>query len=196
MLDSWVDTSTLENENSVYNVCNRGFQFVQQGRVFQTGTIKLKYKDFVKRKYEFILCKVGVGRAMPYTHPPKGGDENTPFPVEIPEGFDSLCVQRADADPSMNPLGMGAEDAPPEFQYEYYVLDPAQVLPQCLVQFEYNPADDQAEKIIICNQCEQKKATIYCEADDAYLCADCDEEIHNANKLMMKHKRRPIEEVC
>ena len=131
---------------------------------------------------------------MPYTHPPKGGNENTPFPVEIPEGFDSLCVQHAE-DPSMNPLGMGAEEAPPEFQYEYYILDPAQVLPQCLVQFEYNPADDQGEKIIICNQCEQKQATVYCEADDAYLCSDCDKEIHSANRLVMKHQRRSIEEV-
>lgn len=35
-------------------------------------------------------------------------------------------------------------------------------------------------------------ATIYCQADQAYLCNACDAQIHSANKLSQRHIRTPL----
>uniref|UniRef100_A0A1D1ZDI3 Salt tolerance protein n=1 Tax=Anthurium amnicola TaxID=1678845 RepID=A0A1D1ZDI3_9ARAE len=42
---------------------------------------------------------------------------------------------------------------------------------------------------IQCDACEKAPATIICCADEAALCAQCDVEIHAANKLASKHQR-------
>ncbi|MQL74852.1 hypothetical protein Taro_007225 [Colocasia esculenta] len=42
---------------------------------------------------------------------------------------------------------------------------------------------------IQCDACEKAPATIICCADEAALCAQCDLEIHAANKLASKHQR-------
>jgi hypothetical protein len=156
-----------------------------------------------------------------YFTPPAAEELAAALPKQIPEGFDSLFVHMPESEelspdnPEFQALSQYLPLQP--FQQDYYLLDGNQVLPQYLVEFEYNPADDLAGtvflphfssssisfsvfhaftlKTIMCNQCEQNRATVYCQSDDAYLCADCDEEIHRANKLMSRHVRRPIEEV-
>ncbi|KAL3641687.1 hypothetical protein CASFOL_012502 [Castilleja foliolosa] len=42
---------------------------------------------------------------------------------------------------------------------------------------------------IQCDVCEKAPATVICCADEAALCANCDVEIHAANKLASKHQR-------
>ncbi|KAG9447047.1 hypothetical protein H6P81_013175 [Aristolochia fimbriata] len=46
---------------------------------------------------------------------------------------------------------------------------------------------------IQCDACEKAPATLICCADEAALCADCDVEIHAANKLASKHQRLLLE---
>lgn len=42
---------------------------------------------------------------------------------------------------------------------------------------------------IQCDVCEKAVATVVCCADEAALCADCDVQVHAANKLASKHPR-------
>lgn len=42
---------------------------------------------------------------------------------------------------------------------------------------------------IQCDVCEKAQATVICCADEAALCAKCDVEVHEANKLASKHQR-------
>nr|AFK37428.1 unknown [Lotus japonicus] len=46
---------------------------------------------------------------------------------------------------------------------------------------------------IQCDACEKAPATVICCADEAALCAQCDVEIHAANKLASKHQRLLLE---
>ncbi|KAK2954651.1 putative B-box zinc finger protein [Blattamonas nauphoetae] len=197
VLDSWVDTKTLDADNSLFEITRRGFNFDNGGRLFHTGTTKLNKKEHIRRKYEFLFCKVGVGRSMYYqaTNPLEHLEDLPP----LQPGFDSLFVVPPDssvlsATTRTKKTTSDLTDDSKPFEQNYYISDPSQVQPLYIVQFEYNPADDEQGKIILCNHCEQNRATVYCAADDAYLCADCDEEIHRQNKLLYRHIRRPIEE--
>lgn len=44
----------------------------------------------------------------------------------------------------------------------------------------------------ICAACRHQPATLYCSADAAFLCHQCDATIHAANKLAKRHQRQPI----
>ncbi|KAJ7981669.1 Zinc finger, B-box [Quillaja saponaria] len=46
-----------------------------------------------------------------------------------------------------------------------------------------------------CEMCG-KRATMYCESDQAKLCWDCDEKVHGANFLVEKHLRTLLCNVC
>ncbi|KAI5077801.1 hypothetical protein GOP47_0007625 [Adiantum capillus-veneris] len=43
-----------------------------------------------------------------------------------------------------------------------------------------------------CDVCVQAAATLFCCADEAALCAECDLRVHAANKLAGKHERLPL----
>ncbi|KAK1286351.1 putative salt tolerance-like protein [Acorus calamus] len=45
---------------------------------------------------------------------------------------------------------------------------------------------------IQCNACMGAEAKVLCVADEAALCAACDEKVHAANKLASKHQRVPL----
>ncbi|KAL8153916.1 hypothetical protein V2J09_011676 [Rumex salicifolius] len=42
---------------------------------------------------------------------------------------------------------------------------------------------------IWCDVCSKKEASVFCSADEAALCEDCDSRVHQANKLASKHQR-------
>ncbi|KAL8030620.1 hypothetical protein ABFX02_14G297200 [Erythranthe guttata] len=46
---------------------------------------------------------------------------------------------------------------------------------------------------ILCDVCENAAATVVCCADEAALCAECDVQVHGANKLARKHQRLLLE---
>ncbi|GAB2218113.1 hypothetical protein Droror1_Dr00001331 [Drosera rotundifolia] len=45
---------------------------------------------------------------------------------------------------------------------------------------------------IQCDVCSKNEATLFCTADEAALCGDCDQKVHHANKLASKHQRFPL----
>eukprot|EP00771_Trimastix_marina_P000416 gnl/Trimastix_PCT/1434.p1 GENE.gnl/Trimastix_PCT/1434~~gnl/Trimastix_PCT/1434.p1 ORF type:complete len:982 (+),score=230.15 gnl/Trimastix_PCT/1434:57-2948(+) len=202
-LDSWVDTATLDEHNSIYDICRKGFTFSEKGRGFTTGSIRLDRDGAGKKRYEFILCRIGIGFPFCYEPPPQ--PEVSAPPLRPPEGYDSLYIHRfAPGEPqgrdkddrafrSLNGWADNTEGTT-SYEHEYVLFDQNQVLPLYLIHFEYDPADDDPHKLVLCDVCEQAPATIYCPSDNAKLCVDCDEEIHRANKLMARHVRVPLSE--
>ncbi|KAK0571209.1 hypothetical protein LWI29_012492 [Acer saccharum] len=48
----------------------------------------------------------------------------------------------------------------------------------------------------LCDSCKSATATLFCRADSAFLCINCDTKIHAANKLASRHARVWVCEVC
>ncbi|CAI9759543.1 unnamed protein product [Fraxinus pennsylvanica] len=47
-----------------------------------------------------------------------------------------------------------------------------------------------------CDSCKSSQASVFCRADTAFLCHDCDARVHNANKVASQHARVLVCEVC
>ncbi|KAJ9170108.1 hypothetical protein P3X46_018240 [Hevea brasiliensis] len=47
---------------------------------------------------------------------------------------------------------------------------------------------DEASSLICCELCGSR-ASLYCQADDAFLCRECDKWVHGANFLALRHIR-------
>ncbi|CAH8335753.1 unnamed protein product [Eruca vesicaria subsp. sativa] len=48
----------------------------------------------------------------------------------------------------------------------------------------------------LCDSCKYAAATLFCRADAAFLCVQCDGKIHTANKLALRHERVLLCQVC
>nr|ARS25033.1 CONSTANS [Triadica sebifera] len=48
----------------------------------------------------------------------------------------------------------------------------------------------------LCDSCKSATATLFCRADSAFLCVNCDSKVHAANKLSSRHARVWVCEVC
>lgn len=48
----------------------------------------------------------------------------------------------------------------------------------------------------LCDSCKSATATLFCRADSAFLCVNCDNKVHAANKLASRHARVWVCEVC
>lgn len=48
----------------------------------------------------------------------------------------------------------------------------------------------------LCDSCKSATATLFCRADTAFLCVNCDSKVHAANKLASRHARVWVCEVC
>lgn len=48
----------------------------------------------------------------------------------------------------------------------------------------------------LCDSCKSATSNVYCRADSAFLCINCDAKIHAANKLASRHARVWVCEVC
>lgn len=59
VLDSWVETASLDENNRMEKVCSKGFEFPPHGLKFPTGHIKLSESIQSGRLYEFVLLKIG-----------------------------------------------------------------------------------------------------------------------------------------
>ncbi|XVE49769.1 hypothetical protein DITRI_Ditri01bG0108100 [Diplodiscus trichospermus] len=52
-----------------------------------------------------------------------------------------------------------------------------------------SPDANRASGLVNCELCNSR-ASLYCQADDAYLCRKCDRWVHEANFLALRHIRR------
>jgi hypothetical protein len=66
------------------------------------------------------------------------------------------------------------------------------VLPRFLIQYEYDAKRErESRQKPKCEDCEKEMATVYCEADRAYLCKTCDINLHKT-KITKMHVRTAV----
>ncbi|XP_051142277.1 zinc finger protein CONSTANS-LIKE 13 [Andrographis paniculata] len=56
------------------------------------------------------------------------------------------------------------------------------------------PSGEQTDRC--CDFCNEPKALLYCRADSAKLCLNCDREVHSTNQLFKKHSRALLCDSC
>ncbi|OMJ66336.1 hypothetical protein SteCoe_36843 [Stentor coeruleus] len=174
-LDSWVDTSKLNEDNRIEEICGRGFSIPSAGLVFSVGSLKTDVPLAFGRTYEFMMVKAAVGRSFTINL-----DSIDSGKLSQPKGFDSVYLHN---------------NSPNTYNHNYLLYESAQILPVYLVHFELDPNLEEGIHVQLCDICQESKATLYCSADNAVLCVDCDEEHHaRGNKLMQRHKRVGISE--
>eukprot|EP01068_Selenidium_serpulae_P005116 Selendium_serpulae@DN3877_c0_g1_i3.p1 len=61
------------------------------------------------------------------------------------------------------------------FRHEYVVYDASQVVPRYLVQLEVDPSLPELFAVPLCDYCHEAPASLWCAADTARLCNDCDD---------------------
>eukprot|EP01068_Selenidium_serpulae_P005114 Selendium_serpulae@DN3877_c0_g1_i1.p1 len=81
------------------------------------------------------------------------------------------------------------------FRHEYVVYDASQVVPRYLVQLEVDPSLPELFAVPLCDYCHEAPASLWCAADTARLCNDCDSAMHSHNKIVARHLRVPLNEV-
>ncbi|KAL0213656.1 hypothetical protein P9112_005840 [Eukaryota sp. TZLM1-RC] len=192
VLDTWVDTSLLEGENSINDILHQGFSLPQPGMRFTTGGILLPNSSG-NRRYEFLLCKLAVGRSFvaqdKSIRPVPAGYDSLLFPS--PSYGDLSTIQSLE---SWKDTPSRLEDLHRERLAEYLIPDSDQVLPCYLVQFDFDPSNVGRAPELVCDVCEQRPAVVFCHHDDARLCGSCDQQVHSANKIVSRHHRVPVSE--
>ncbi|KAH9269780.1 hypothetical protein BASA83_008095 [Batrachochytrium salamandrivorans] len=193
VLPAWIDSSAFGGINTEEDVVRRGFRLPppSQGLRFTVGRIDSAVSTDVggdtlisasttpgKTLRKAMLCLVAVGRSFV-------ADETMAENEPIPVGYDSFHIQ----DPTL------LADAQPKqkaYEHTYFIKNPAQVLPQYIVHYDYDPLKEkQSREKAMCDNCEDELATVYCTADAANLCNKCDTLLHQT-KLASRHTRSAI----
>ena len=122
-----------------------------------------------------MLVKVAVGKSYTVSL-----DSLETSKITAPKGYDSVYLYN---------------NSPNTYNHNYLLNETTQILPSFLVHFELDPNLEEGIHVQLCDICQESKASLYCSADNAVLCVDCDEEHHTrGNKLMQRHKRVGISE--
>eukprot|EP00759_Apiculatamorpha_spiralis_P007552 PhF_6_TR1472/c0_g1_i1/m.2651 len=191
VLDSWVNSADLPEDNTVWNIVHHGGRFritdPNKGAVFGTGLIPFnaaRVREAGPQRYEFLHCRIAVGRSFILERQNLGKHG-------IPAGYDSIKI--------LNPKTPGQDVMPDvEKYYHNYVLnDETKIYPDFVVNFVFDLGIDRVLNPATppkCESCEARPATVYCLQDDAKLCEPCDREIHN-RKISERHQRMPVREI-
>lgn len=183
-VDAWLDVSRLVAPNSEEDVLSRGFHFDGNGsgQRFTVGRVNLDSdsRDGKMITKRFLLCKVAIGRSY-------NAAEDYATVATIPDHYDSFFVDRDQIQ-----IASACSDTPSK-GFEYIVKESAQILPTFVVSFSLDLDQEQrSRQKVVCENCDQAPATVFCQADSANLCARCDENMHN-NKLAARHHRVALE---
>jgi hypothetical protein len=73
------------------------------------------------------------------------------------------------------------------------IRESARILPIFLIHVSIEDVPE-LYLLPLCENCEEKAATVYCIADAAYLCDSCDASLHSENRLVARHVRVPVVE--
>jgi len=210
-LSSWVPVSKLTENNPVQQVIQRGFTIPHGGLTFHIGNVSLPgiYLDYddptslhgLKRRaknaaagrrvYEFLLCKVCVGKSHLVEDPEKTEE------IYLPPEYDTLYIYRKNASALESSFTDTKERGVlPQnvFHHEYIVRESSLVLPSFLVHFEFDADELETLALDVCESCMEEAATIWCPADEASFCEKCDAELHSVNMLSKRHIRVPVNE--
>lgn len=186
MLDCWLDCSAVGSNEE--ELVKKGVQLSESEpglRVYhgalpkggsQSSSKHSGASQPIKHSRRIVLCKVVIGHALATRN------ESTAAQEVMPEGYDSFYLMES--------------SNPDTYQHQYFVKSGAQILPQYILQFEFDPEKERRSRDKArCDNCEVSVATVFCQADAANLCRNCDEKLHTANKLASRHIRTPIGKV-
>lgn len=194
---------------TIADVCINGFRVGHMGVSFHIGNIRLpgplldsggaRARQGGGRRlqhrgrplpagrvlYEFLLCRVGVGRSYLVDH------KTQVEALDLPAEYDSFMINH-DSEDVRGDGGYHGVLPRHVLHHEYIVRDPSQALPVYMVHFEYDPEEDEKLALPLCDNCGLQAAHVYCEADDANLCKACDAKIHSVNSIAARHVRMDV----
>ncbi|KAJ3207583.1 hypothetical protein HDU67_007374 [Dinochytrium kinnereticum] len=191
VLSTWMDPSQLVGVNTEDDVIRRGWNFgtTNQGAKVSVGILPrcrtlapsaagtTPSGSGPRGPRKLLLCKVGIGRS-------RVADETTAEREPVPEGYDSFFIKE-----SVHESKAGGVI---DHYQEYLIKNPAQIVPQYLILYEYDEAKErQSRERAKCENCEIEVATVFCASDAAKLCNKCDTQIHSS-KLAARHIRTPL----
>jgi hypothetical protein len=122
---------------------------------------------------------------------------------EVGKDYDSVLIRQPDSEIEQYPLKVTSAAPnvvtkaflPPHAFCQTYILrDASQLLPLFVCRFEIDTDKDEPLSLAPCQSCEENAATVWCAADAAALCPECDETHHAVNHLTQRHIRVPINE--
>ncbi|KAK1947316.1 Zinc finger protein CONSTANS-LIKE 4 [Phytophthora citrophthora] len=191
-LESWVAMNDIGADMG--DVHSYGFTSLdanQTGMKFTTGNLQLSapLDQSAEAKKpsstrQFVLCKIAVGRSLAI----RGEDEAK---GRLPPGYHSYYLHRSEEVGSDQDHNLEDAHLDRGYYHEYILNNTLQILPQYLVRFTFSAADAHGP-VGTCALCEQHPAAVQCRNCEAHICAQCDQEVHSANKLVRRHKRTPL----
>lgn len=207
-----LSAADISEELSLGTICEKGFPDELSGIRVNIGNLPLPSGfmdcgvDRVRRQgrgrrvFETLILKVVVGKSY-IVDAPISSDET--LMEDIGKDYDSVLIRQPDSENEQYPLKVSSASPnvvtkgflPPHAFCQTYILrDSSQLLPLFVCRFEIDTDKDEPLSLAPCQSCEGNAATVWCAADAAALCPECDESHHSVNHLTQRHIRVPINE--
>lgn len=173
IVDIFINVKDLQQP--LADIIHRGIKIRKEGLKFRVGSIEL---DETQKSFQYIHCIVALGNVINFQRADASTIDETYATGPIPEGYIG----------TNHSIRLSAEG-------DFVIFNQSQIKSVHLVRFlgGDNASNDKKE-VHICTNCGQPNATLWCEQDQVKLCVKCDAALHNGNKLLMNHRRRPISE--
>eukprot|EP00158_Paraphelidium_tribonemae_P007130 Partr_v1_DN28122_c2_g1_i2_m56168 putative B-box zinc finger family protein len=175
-IDCWIDAQDLCASKTVDEAMKRLSlaQFPSKGVKVTVGHLPIATEATTKLSKTMVYCRVGLGRAYVIDAAKDGQLKES----DLPKGYQSFYLK-----PNTNKL---------DKTHVYLICNQHQLLPLFVANFEFDPMDEKrSRERPMCDNCEKSYASVYCSADTAYLCKDCDINLH-VSKIASKHQRTQL----
>ncbi|PHJ16945.1 b-box zinc finger domain-containing protein [Cystoisospora suis] len=189
---SILDLNELETPQSLENIVAEGrIRSDWRKQVFPTGQCRppVGFEGNPSGAFRVMICKLALGAVLSREQQ-RGDGTREPFETcPIPGEFTAMSqrdMDRRDAAP-----GGSSGTA---YRVLYRVRRADQVLPSVVLEFEMKPLRIHVPQPV-CELCEALPATLFCPADRAHLCDECDERVHSSTRMLARHNRVPATHV-
>ena len=212
-----IASEDINNGATLGTVCDKGFPDNRDGIQVKIGNVPLPSgylnagTDGIRklgrgrRMFELLIVKVMVGKSYVMDTPDPRIDESEKRQgiADLSSEYDSVLIRPTSGETNFNALTVGSSTPstltkgylpPHTFCQSYILRNSDQILPLFVCRFEVDTDKDEPLSLSPCQNCDNAPATIWCAADSAALCPECDEGHHAVNKLTQRHIRVPINE--
>ena len=168
---------TSELEQPISDLAARGVRVnPKRGLKFRADRIVI---DKSKQVGECVHCLVALGNTQNYMD--MTSDYETKEFIKVPPTVDNL-------NPEYNSLCVSNDK-------QYVIFNPDQIRTLQFIRFTAGEMlENKPEISDVCDLCQKQKAVCWCTNCSARLCADCDHESHETNRLLKGHQRIPLDE--
>ncbi|KAL8446580.1 hypothetical protein Emed_005034 [Eimeria media] len=176
---SFLDADRMQDPQALDEALKgRRFTCNWEQQIFPAGALEApsSYSASPTGTFRVLLCKLATGSTL--AHQESAGDFAT---REIPGAYASLAL--IESSPASNETKM--------LRMMYRVKKGSQVLPSVVLEFSFVSLLIEVSQPM-CEVCELLPATLFCPADRAHLCDECDELHHSGSRLLSRHKRLPV----